>query len=76
MSGTPVTVIDHDSSRLHTLGRRQASSNKAILRARSRNPPSLLDRALNQLVECCQLTLQNAAILAIENSELRAAIEE
>lgn len=56
--------------------RRQASSIKALLRTGSRSPPSPSDRALNQLIKGCQLALQGAAILAKENSELRAANEK
>ena len=37
--------------------RRQASSIKALLRTRSRSPPSLSDRALNQLIKGFRLTI-------------------
>ncbi|OQE34135.1 hypothetical protein PENCOP_c031G07184, partial [Penicillium coprophilum] len=56
--------------------RRQASSIKALLRTRSRSPPSPLDRALNQLVKGFRLTMQGAILLAKENKELRAANEK
>jgi hypothetical protein len=56
--------------------RRQASSIKALLRLRSQSPPSLSNRAINQLIKGCELALQNAIILAKENSELRAANEK
>ena len=56
--------------------RRQASSIKALLRTRSRSPPSPSDRALNQLVKGFRLTMQGAILLAKENKELRAANEK
>ena len=56
--------------------RRQALSIKALLRTRSRSPPSLLDRALNQLMKGFRLTMQGAILLAEENKELRAANEK
>ena len=56
--------------------RRQASSIKALLRTRSRSPPSPSDRALNQLVKGFRLTMQGAILLAKENKDLRAANEK
>ena len=56
--------------------RRQASSIKALLRTRSRSPPSPSDRALNQLVKGFRHTMQGAILLAEENKELRAANEK
>jgi hypothetical protein len=56
--------------------RRQASSIKALLRTRSRSPPSPSDRALNQLVKGFRLTMQGTILLANENKELRAANEK
>ena len=56
--------------------RRQASSIKALLRTRSRSPPSPSDRALNQLVKGFRLIMQGAILLAKENKELRAANEK
>ncbi|KAJ5169708.1 uncharacterized protein N7500_002491 [Penicillium coprophilum] len=56
--------------------RRQASSIKALLRTRSRSPPSPSDRALNQLVKGFRLTMQSAILLAKENQELRAENEK
>ena len=53
--------------------RRQASSIKALLRTRSRSPPSPSDRVLNQLVKGFRLSMQGAILLAKENKELRAA---
>ena len=52
---------------------RQASSIKALLRTRSRSPPSPSDRILNQLVKGFCLTIQGAILLTNENKELRAA---
>ncbi|CDM38462.1 Probable transposable element [Penicillium roqueforti FM164] len=56
--------------------RRQTSSIKALLRTRSRSPPSPSDRALNQLVKGFRLTMQGAILLAKENKDLRAANEK
>jgi hypothetical protein len=56
--------------------RRQALSIKALLRTRSRSPPSPSDRALNQLVKGFRLTMQGALLLAKENKELRAENEK
>ncbi|EKV21943.1 hypothetical protein PDIP_01680 [Penicillium digitatum Pd1] len=56
--------------------RRQASSNKALLRTRSRSPPSPSDRALNQLVKGFRLTIEGAILLAKGNKDLRAANEK
>ena len=56
--------------------RRQASSIKALLRTRSRSPPSPSDRALNQLVKGFQLQLQSHILQAQEIKELRAANEK
>jgi hypothetical protein len=55
---------------------KQASSIKALLRIRSRSPPSPSDRALNQLIKGCELAIQNAIFLAKENTELRAKNEK
>jgi DDE superfamily endonuclease len=55
---------------------RQASSIKALLKRRSRSPPSPTDAALNQLIKGCQLAMNSAVILAKENSDLRAANEK
>ena len=56
--------------------RRQASSIKALLRIRSRSPPSPSNRALNQLVKGFQLQLQSHILQAQEIKELRAANEK
>jgi hypothetical protein len=60
----------------HVQLQKQASSIKALLRTRSRSPPSPSDRALNQLIKGCQLAMHNATILAQENKELRAENEK
>ena len=81
---TPLASRGSKSSRNFTLKtpftekelRRQASSIKALLRTRSRSPPSPSDRALNQLVKGFRLTMQGAILLAKENNELRAANEK
>ena len=81
---TPLASRGSESSRNFTLKtpftekelRRQALSIKALLRIRSRSPPSPLDRALNQLVKGFRLTIQGAILLAEENKELRAANEK
>ena len=54
----------------------QALSIKALLRIRSRSPPSPSDRALNQLIKGFRLIIQGAILLAKENKELRAANEK
>jgi hypothetical protein len=55
---------------------KQASSIKALLRTRSRSPPSPLNSAINQVLKACQITMQSAALLEKEVSELRAANEK
>src|SRR5699024_6940786 len=37
---------------------KQASSIKALLRTRSRSPPSALNSAINQVLKACQITMQ------------------
>lgn len=51
---------------------KQSSSIKALLRTRSRSPPSPLNTAINQILKACQIGMQSAAILEKEVSELRA----
>ncbi|KAJ5348549.1 uncharacterized protein N7506_001802 [Penicillium brevicompactum] len=51
---------------------KQASSIKALLRARSKPPPSPLNSAINQVLKACQITMQSAAFLEKEASDLRA----
>jgi hypothetical protein len=55
---------------------KQASSIKALLRIRSRSPPSPLNSAINQVLKACQITMQSAALLEKEVSELRTANEK
>ncbi|CDM26465.1 Probable transposable element [Penicillium roqueforti FM164] len=55
---------------------KQASSIKALLRTRSRSPPSPLNSAINQVLKACQVTMQSAAFLEKEVSDLRAANEK
>ena len=54
---------------------KQASSIKALLKHRSKSPPSPLNSAINQVLKACQITMQSAALLEKEVSELRAANE-
>jgi hypothetical protein len=62
------------SNRIQLL--KQASSVKALLRQRSRSPPSPLNCAINQVLKACQITMQSAAILEKQVSELRAENEK
>ncbi|CDM38452.1 Probable transposable element [Penicillium roqueforti FM164] len=55
---------------------KQASSIKALLRIRSRSPPSPLNSAINQVLKACQITMQSAAFLEKEVGDLRAANEK
>ena len=55
---------------------KQASSIKALLRTRSRSPPSPLNSAINQVLKACQITMQSAALLEKEVSDLRAENEK
>lgn len=52
---------------------KQSLSIKALLRTRSRSPPSPLNTAINQILKACQIGMQSAAILEKEVSDLRAA---
>jgi hypothetical protein len=54
---------------------KQASSIKALLKTRSRSPPSPLNSAINQVLKACQTTMHSTALLEKEVSELRAANE-
>ena len=54
---------------------KQASSIKALLKQRSKSPPSPLNSAINQVLKACQITMQSAALLEKEVSELRAENE-
>lgn len=53
----------------------QASSIKALLKQRSKSPPSPLNSAINQVLKACQITMQSTALLEKEVSELRAENE-
>jgi hypothetical protein len=55
---------------------KQASSIKALLKERSKSPPSPLNSAINQVLKACQITMQSAAILEKEVSDLRAENEK
>ncbi|OQD85229.1 hypothetical protein PENANT_c010G11563 [Penicillium antarcticum] len=55
---------------------KQASSIKAMLKQRSKTPPSLLDSAINQLLKACQMMMQSVALLEKEVSDLRAENEK
>jgi hypothetical protein len=54
---------------------KQASSIKALLKQRSKSPPSPLKSAIDQVLKACQITMQSAALLEKEVSELRATNE-
>jgi hypothetical protein len=55
---------------------KQASSIKALLKQRSKSPPSPLNSAINQVLKACQITMQSAAILKKEIGDLRAENEK
>ena len=55
---------------------KQASSIKALLRIRSRSPPSPLNSAINQVLKACQMTMQSAALLEREVRDLRGENEK
>jgi len=55
---------------------KQASSIKALLRTRSKTPPSPLNSAINQVLKACQITMQSTALLEKEVSDLRAENEK
>ena len=52
---------------------RQASSIKALLKQRSRSPPSPLNQAINRVLKACETTMHQTAFLTKEVGELRAA---
>ena len=54
---------------------RKASSVEKLLKNGSKSPSSPSKRAFGELVKGCELAMYNAALLAKENSDLRAAIE-
>ena len=49
---------------------------KELLKRRSHSPPTPTDRALHQLVKGCQMAMQNAVLLAIENTNLKRVHEK
>jgi hypothetical protein len=55
---------------------KQASSIKALLKERSKSLPSPLNSAINQVLKACQITIQSAAILEKEVSDLHAENEK
>jgi hypothetical protein len=55
---------------------KQASLIKALLRARPKTPPSPLNSAINQVLKACQITMESAAFLEKEVSDLRAENEK
>ena len=55
---------------------KQASSIKALLKERSKSPPSPLNSTINQVLKACQITMQSTAFLEKEVSDLRAANEK
>lgn len=64
---TPKTVLQLE---------KQASSLKALLKQRSKSPPNPSKIALDQIIKSCYLSMHNAALLAKENADLRAANEK
>jgi hypothetical protein len=64
---TPKTVIQLQ---------KQASSLKALLKQRSNSPPTPSKLMLDQIIKGCAVTMHNAALLAQENANLRAANEK
>jgi hypothetical protein len=55
---------------------KQASSIKALLKQRSKSPPSPLNSAINQVLKACQITMQSTAFPEKEVSDLRAENEK
>jgi hypothetical protein len=55
---------------------RQSDTIKAMLKRRTKSPPTPTKQALDQLIKGCQLAMHSAVILARENQELRAANEK
>lgn len=64
---TPHTVIELQ---------KQASSIKALLKRRSQSPPSPSNQMLDQILKGFQHAMHNTALIAKENSDLRAANEK
>ena len=55
---------------------KQASLLKELLKKRSRSPPSPSKTVINGIIKGCYLSIHNAALLAQENTELRALYEK
>ena len=55
---------------------KQASSLKVLLRRHSRSPPNPSKTMLDQIIKGCYLSMHNAALLAQENTNLRAMNEK
>lgn len=64
---TPRTVIQLE---------KQPTSLKALLKRCSRSPPTPSKTALGQIIKGCHIAMHNAALLAKENADLRAANEK
>lgn len=67
----PQLCTPHTVCQIH----RNASSVEKLLKNGSKSPSSPSKRAFDELVKGCELAMYNAALLAKENSDLRAAIE-
>lgn len=55
---------------------RQASSIKALLKQRSRSPPSPLKQQINQVLKACEIQMHSTALLEVEARKLHAAHEK
>jgi hypothetical protein len=64
---TPKTVVQLQ---------KQASMLKELLKQRSNSPPTPSKIMLDQVIKGCAMTMHNAALLAQENANLRAANEK
>ncbi len=68
----PTAWVNETPHTLHEL-QLQADAIKGYIQRRTTSPPSPTNQALTQLVKGCQMAMQSAALLASENSQLRAA---
>jgi hypothetical protein len=64
---TPQTVLQLE---------KQTSSLKALLKERSKSPPTPTKIILDQVIKGCYLSMHNTALLAKENADLRTANEK
>src|SRR5699024_8865633 len=55
---------------------RQANSIKALLKRRSRSPPSPLKQQINQVLKACEIQMHSTALLEVEARKLHAAHEK